>query len=189
MDKNLVRVTDLHDPRRCQGVLPAGQCHFLAVAGSDFCPDCIATRDPSFKSRQLSTYRLTNAQVRERVERHADASSARSLRVEIALIKTILEELANSCTLNGTNEQSLIMRAPTIQSLALTLTKLIKTSTEMEIRLSEFLERSAIVKFAQLVVQTVLEELDGVPNREEIIDRIAERIFPAIDSLTNESQS
>jgi hypothetical protein len=48
-----------------------------------------------------------------------------------------------------------------------------------------YLHRSAVMRLGELVVQAVVEELQGIDGWEDIVDRIGQRLIPAIQGVTN----
>jgi len=55
----------------------------------------------------------------------------------------------------------------------------------LEQSLGDLLSKQAVVRLGQSICEIVIEELQGIEGHEEIIDRIVNRLFPAISGASN----
>jgi hypothetical protein len=178
-NRSMDRVTDPADPRRCQAPDRMGQCWNVAEPGCDYCRKHAGTDKDSAK--QIRQYQLTNARLRQRLSQKTDHDQITSLREEIGLTKILIEELMNSCK----TDTELLAHTGTFNQLAMTLEKLIKTSHQMEQSLGLLLSKPTLVVLGQDIIHILIEELKGVPEYEERIDRITGRMIDTIEHATN----
>jgi hypothetical protein len=170
------RVTDPADPERCKGSCGHEQCWNRAAAGSEFC----AAHNGRDKSELTNTrgYLLGCAQDQAKLARFAESENIKSLRDEIALARMMIERHWNAIK----TDNDFVSRAPSINSLLLTIERLIKSSHSIEQSLQTLLGRPAVIAFAQLLVQAVMDELESVPNYEPIADRILKRVMATVSA-------
>lgn len=162
------------DPERCQAVTPLGQCINKASEGNKFCPKHKPQRKEI--NMPLRNYRLAKAEMKEGAERHASSTELKSLREEIALIRTMAERRLNMIDSNA----DFMTACGQVNTLFLTLEKLINTCHRMEVNVGELLSKAALVEVAKEIGAILNEELAGVDHYEEIIDRIMEKIVASI---------
>lgn len=181
----MTRVTDLDDPNRCQAIGPRGQCQNQSLADSEFCHACIgfAGRSKSLKARQQNLYHLTQARLRNRIDELSGNSDAKSLRIEIAMTRSFLEELVNGFEADDKNK--MLASFQTYIQLVQTIERLIKTAFQMEKSLGELLGKDQLIEIAQELINIMIDELQHIPDHEEIIDRINSRFLPAIESVAS----
>lgn len=178
------RGTEL-DPRRCQGTHKSGQCTNLALDGSTFCHVCIGSGRKTLEKRRKSMYHLTHAYAQEARDEFVSHEEAITLREEIAMTRIFIKELMNKYQ----SATELLAASGQFNSLVCTLERLIKTSFQMEQQLGLLLSRAALYAIAQEVIRIITEELRDVPEFEDIVDRVATRIGPVLESATNEPES
>jgi flagellar motility protein MotE (MotC chaperone) len=168
------RVNELDDPNRCKASAGATQCLNKAAEGSDY---CIAHKgiDRS-EANNKRAYLLAEATDRAKLARFAESESIKSLRDEIALARLMVERHWNMIK----NDNDFTNRAPSINSLLLTIERLIKSSHSIEQSLKSLLGREHVIAFAQLLVQAVMDELATVPGYEKIMDRVIAKIMSTL---------
>lgn len=171
------RVTDPADPTRCKGASNDGQCRNVAEEGSDYCR---AHGGRVEDSRRL--YLLQKAKYRQRLAQLKDHEEIKSLREEIALCRMMIEERLNMVK----TDTELLAAYSTVNSLLLTMERLIKTSHQIEQNLGALLAKPTVILLGQSIVQILIEELKGIPQYEERVDSITDRLFLTIEQATNE---
>jgi hypothetical protein len=172
------RVTDLADPNRCKGAAPDGQCRNQAEPGCEYCR--AHGGSDKLAAVRKSQYMLTRH--RARVAALAEHEDAKTLRDEIAMVKELIEEVWNR--INDT-DASLISGCSELNRLFMTLEKLIKTSETVERNRNLTLSKTTIFIFGKEVVNILKDELRGVPEFEERVDRITHRMLETIEHTSN----
>jgi len=170
------RVTDPADPERCKGSCGHEQCWNRAAAGSEFC----AAHNGRDKSEALNmrSYLLGTVQDQARLAQFAESENIKSLRDEIALARLMVERHWSMIK----TDNDFVNRAPSVNSLLLTIERLIKSSHSIEQSLQILLGRDQVIAFAQLFVQAVMDELVGIPNYEPTVERIITRIMATVSN-------
>lgn len=176
-------VKDPADPNRCKGNAPDGQCRNVAMDGLDYCKYHSGSLAKQEKIGQ-GIYNLSKARYRSRLGELKEHEQIVSLREEIALTRLLIEERFN----NIKNDADLLAAYSTVNSLVLTLERLIKTSHHIEQQLGTLLSKPSVLVLGQVLVQIVGEELQNVPNYEDVVDRLGTRIFHAIESTVNNQE-
>jgi hypothetical protein len=173
------RVTDLADPHRCKGAQPDGQCQNRAEDGSDYCLACGGVnRAPA---RRLRQYFLAKAQDRTRLANLAEHEEVKSLRDEIALARMLIERRFNLIQ----NDADLIGACAPLNTLLLTVERLVKSAHAIEKSLGTLLARTAVLRVGQQVCQIIVDRLEGIPNYEQIVDAIIADIVATISKTDN----
>jgi len=173
-EKVMVRVNELDDPNRCKASAGNEQCLNRAAEGSEF---CIAHNgiDRS-EAMDKRAYLLAEVHDRAKLARFAESESIKSLRDEIALARMMAERHWNMIK----NDNDFINRAPSINSLLLTIERLVKSSHSIEQSLKTLLGREHVIAFAQLIVQAVMDEISNVPGYEKIMDRVIAKVMSTL---------
>jgi len=173
-------VTDPADPRRCKFSYPHEQCWAEAEPG---CSNCAAHGGKSkANAEETRLYYLAEVDNRRRLAELSGHDQIKSLREEIGLIRMLIEKQVN---IAKGSDIELLSSSGSINQLIVTLGKLIKDCHALEQSLGELLSKQTVYRLAQTMCQIVMEELQGIEGYEEIIDRIAERIFPTVTETQN----
>ena len=170
------RVNELDDPNRCKASIGEMQCMNVAAPGSDNCTIHSGTDKAQLLDKRA--YLLAQAHDQAKLARFAESEQIKSLRDEIALARMMVERHWNMIK----NDNDFINRAPSINSLLLTIERLIKSSHSIEQSLKTLLGREHVIAFGQMVVQIVMDELQTLPNYEVITDRIIRRVMATVSS-------
>ena len=173
-------VADPADPRRCKYSYPHEQCWREAEPG---CSNCAAHGGKSrANAEETRLYNLVELDNRRRLAELSGSENIKSLREEIGLVRLLIEKYVNAA--RGSDVE-LLSSSGSIDRLILTLGKLIKDCHALEQSLGELLSKQTVYRLAQTMCEIVMEELQGVEGHEEIIERIAERIFPTVTNAQN----
>ena len=172
-------VTDPADPRRCKFSYPHEQCWREAEAGCDFC--LVHGGKSKAEAEDTRLYHLAEVDNRRRLAELSSHERIKSLREEIGLVRILIEKRMNMIR----TEADLLSACGPINNMLLTLEKLIKSCHALEQSLGELLSKQSVVCLAQKICEIVIEELQGVEGHEQIIDRIVDRLFPAINIAQN----
>ena len=174
------RVTDLSDPRRCQGKAPDGQCRNLSVTGSEYC-EVHGGRDMT-EAHNKRGFLLAKAEDMTRLAGLSqELEPVKELHDAIALQHMLIEKRWNLIK----SDADLLMGCAPLNQLIQTMEKLVNSCHKIETNLGELLARQAVLSLAKEMVSIVVDELEGVENYEEIIDRITTRLINTIRRADN----
>jgi len=174
------RVTDLSDPRRCQGKAPDGQCRNLSVTGSDYC-EVHGGRDMT-EVNEKRGFMLAKAEDKIRLASVSDSlEPVKELHDTISLTHMLIERRWNLIK----NDADLIMGCAPLNQLIQTMEKLVNSCHKIETNLGELLARHAVLSLAKEMVEIVIDELEGIEDYETIIDRITSRLIDTIRKADN----
>jgi len=175
-ENKFIRVEE-DDPTRCQGVDKSNQCPYKAVEGGTYCLRHGGNKQQEANTaKSLRTYRLTKW--KSSVDHHVSQSGLKGLREEIAILRVIMEERLNQCDDAST---LLIMSGP-ISELAMKIEKIVTSCSKLEKSMSMVLDKQALLQFAGEVVGIITEELSSIPDSEETLETISDRIINSLSS-------
>ena len=181
MAHRLERVNVLDDPRRCHGATRIGQCMNVAVDGH-FCPKCARTDLTEAGRRQ---YLLTNPRFQEKLEKFSTADEIKSLTDEVAIARMLVEERLNKIV----TDADLFASCGAINTLLLTIEKLVSRSHILEQNLGQLFHRTTIIQMMQAFVAVVDDEVRPLEGGVPAIDRIVERIYDLARDARNEEKA
>lgn len=167
--------TDPNDPNRCVASTQWGQCQHKAIEDYDKCAYHLQNRNIE-DAMSLKAYLLTNPEIAGPAGRHSQVEELKSLREEIALCRSIVERRLNMIESNA----DFLNAISTVNSLFITLEKLISSCHRLEVNLGNLLSKAALLDLAKEMVEILMNELEHVDGYEELVDRIGERIVAAI---------
>lgn len=182
MGQIVERVNSADDPRRCQGTSAGNQCWSVACDESHLCPVCSKGQLVEMTKRQ---YCLTNPKYQARLAELAEADEIKSLRAEVAIARMLIEERLNKIA----SEQDLFSACGSVNSLLLTVEKLVSRSHILEQNLGQLYHKSTVVQLMQAFVAIVDEEVCELPGGVDAKDRIVARIFQAANQARNTEQA
>jgi len=113
------------------------------------------------------------------------AEEIKSLRDEVAIARMLVEERLNKIN----NDQDLFSSCGAINTLLLTIEKLVSRSHILEQNLGQLYHKSTIVQMMQAFVSVVDEEVRPLEGGVPAIDRIVERIYEYARDARNEEQA
>ena len=167
--EDITRITGPDDPERCQGVGKHGQCQCKVIPGSKFCK---MHGGPTVHTEGVRNYRLTRWQAQ--LERMGDNPNIKSLRDELAILRMLMEERLNLCK----DSHDLLLQSHVISDLATKIEKVVTSCTRLDHQLGRTLDKSAILNFANEVIQILGEEISDTT----VLDRIATKIIESVDN-------
>jgi hypothetical protein len=182
MAHELDRISASDDPRRCHGTTASGQCRNISVEGTHHCMACARTDLVEAGRKQ---YLLTNPRFQTRLAELSQADEIKSLRDEVAIARMLVEERLNKID----TDQDLFSACGAINTLLLTIEKLVSRSHILEQNLGQLYHRSTIVQMMQAFVAVVDDEVRPLEDGAPAIDRIVERIYSYARSARNEEQA
>ncbi len=163
--------------RPCQGTPANRDCPNIPEPGSTHCAQCggVSIQDPS----EMRSYLIHQADISRRLAQlDAQYQPVRDLQRASSLTHLMIER-----NLDQLNEGKFSAAAcKTLDELLRRIESLSKTTVALQEKLHLLLPREAVLSLGQQIVQIVIEELGDVPGYEVIVDRIINRIFPAINN-------
>jgi len=114
-----------------------------------------------------------------------EADELKSLRDEVAIARMLIEERLNKIK----NDQDLFTATGAINSLLLTVEKLVSRSHILEQNLGQLYHRSTVVQLMQAVVAIIDEEVRSLSGGADVIDRIVKRIYASAFAARNAEQA
>lgn len=177
-------VTDLADPNRCKGACPTGQCMSVAEYGTEYCK---AHGGESLKDVEESrSYLLTQVEYKRRLAQlQVQHEPIRELRDAIALTHLLIEKRMNACT----DDIDLMAACAPLNQLLLTMERLCKSAVQIQQNMGALLSKQTVLLLGQQLVKIIIDEMVGVPDYEERVDRINERLFKTITIISNSEES
>jgi hypothetical protein len=169
------------DPTRCKQSVGQQQCPNGAEPGSDFCRAHRGNDLTNMKATRL--YLLAKADDQARLLQFSDHEEIRSLREEIAIARMLVEKRWNLIK----TDSDLIMSCGSVNTLLLTIERLVKSAHTIEQNLGVLLGKSAVLSLGQLICHIIIEELEGIENYEAIVDSITRRILTTIAGAKDNS--
>lgn len=159
---------------QCEHSGPQGQCHNPSVDGSDKCAK------HSKESDRIRSYRLKGT-LRERFEHHSSADLLTTVRDEIHLLKSLIEDRLDLAE----SPAERLVAFQTVRPALVDVVKCFEILTKLETATSVTLGKEALSELGKEVIKILTEELEGVPNHDSIIDSVAARIAASISDARN----
>jgi len=161
---------------RCSHSGKRGQCTHSAVEGSEFCSKHSREED------RIKGYRLSDPGLRERMAHFSDDESLQTVRQEIVLLRTLIEDRLAQCDSKAERQAAFTVVTPHIAQV----NKLVENLTRLEKANHILLSKDAAGKLGDEIVTILIEELEHVPGHDTIIDKVAARIATAVTDARNE---
>lgn len=174
------RVTDLADPRRCKGASVDGQCQNIAEEGSDYCR--VHGGESQAPARRLKQYLLTKAQDRERLAQLAENDALKTLREEVVVA---LAQLERRLSLANRSDAEFLAAYPEVEKSLKTLAELKKSNFSLEQKSGATLSREQAFGFVRRMIEIIVDELEGVPDYERIVESITMRALAMVQRAVN----
>jgi hypothetical protein len=170
-------IMQANDPNRCQAITQTGQCSRQAVEGCDKCE--VHGGRPM---EALKAYLVTCKYLGDSPNRHLAVNELKSLREEIALSRSMIETRLNMVN----SEAEFISTMPVFQTFMQTIEKLVVSCHNMEVKLDQVLNKSAMIRLAQDIIKVITTNLEGVEGKDELIEKIANEVIQAVLKASNE---
>jgi hypothetical protein len=156
----------------------SGACQKPPIPGSRWCEK----HNPHTGSLQLNQYLISKRILGDSPQRHAAADEVKSLKVEIALLRSIVEKRINMME----SDAEFAAGMSGLKDTFLAIEKLVSSCHNMEVKLGNLLNKSALVSLAQKIVHIIDQNLTDVPERDEIVAKIGGEIAEAIAKQENQ---
>jgi hypothetical protein len=174
------RVTDLADSRRCKGASVDGQCQNVAEEGSDYCR--VHGGKDQAPARRLKQYLLTKAQDRERLAQFAENDALKTLREEVVVALGQLERRLN---LANRSDAEFLAAYPEVEKSLKLLAELKKSNLSLEEKSGATLSREQGFALVRQMIEIIVDELEGIPDYERVVDSITMRILATVQRPGN----
>jgi hypothetical protein len=170
--KVVEKITRPDDPRRCQAVVPSGQCDNVAVEGGK---NCYAHGGYSTvkKQERESIYRFRVQKYQQRVGEIAKSSNIKCLREEIGVLRMILEEKLNACQ----NDAELLLNSGDLSDLVVKIDKLVNSCHGLESKLGVMIDKSTLLSLVDQMVAIIGKEIED----PELVDKIAVQLLTVME--------
>lgn len=172
---------------RCEYMTTRGQCRKDAISPSRFCEDHGVTSTATM----INQYRIACKLLGDAPERHAQSDQLKSLRGEIAILRSALERRLNTIE----TDAELIAAMPTLKDFALALDKLATSCHNMDVKLGNLIDKQALMNLAQKIIQIIERNIRifeaHPPTSEQIdeaIEEIGQQIVRAIAEQENQQK-
>lgn len=166
------------DPGRCQGVTPNGQCGYLAVGGDTFCDyHSKGASGRALERKRVDRYMIDNEQIKEAYKRHNNDEAYLDLRDDIALVHAMVERRLNTVK----TEADSILAVGHFNALMGRLESMKISLMKLQQQLGLVLGKNELRVLADAMARILDEELEGLDDKEERMDRMIERLFVAVE--------
>lgn len=163
------------DRHRCQATNVQGQCRLRAVQlpTGDFASYC-AVHGGTSQQKAAERESLRNYQLdrwKAKLLSKTNSPDIKSLRDEIGILRVILEERLNKCE----DAHDLILQSGPISDMVMKIDRVVNSCHKLEGAMGLLLDKSAILQFAQQVIQILSNHVD-----EDLLAVIASEINESI---------
>lgn len=147
------------------------QCPNMCIEGSEHCAvhgglvDAESARKKQYEQTKLEFWL-------QQIKKETESDTSRSLKEEIGILKILLKSHLGMC--NGHND--LIIYSAQIQSVILSIEKVLSSFVKIEKTMGELLNREELAVFADTVIRIIAKEVKD----PEIIDNISKQILEVI---------
>lgn len=164
---------------RCKYITQTGECTRAPLHGSEFCAKHARRKEDEIK---LGQYLVSKKLFGDAPTRHLEADDIKSLKTEIALLRSMVERRWNMIE----NDTEFVSAFPTMKDSFLALEKLVTSCHQMEVKLDQLVSKQALLSLAQKIVGVIQRNLPAdLPNRDEIVEQIGTEIATAIQEQGN----
>jgi len=110
-----------------------------------------------------------------------DVEPVKELRDSIGLLHMMIERRWNAIK----NDSDLLQACGPLNQMLQNMDRLVNSCHKIEQNLGELLAKHAILALAKRMVEVMVEELEGIDDYEEVIDRITARLIDTISGADN----
>jgi hypothetical protein len=148
----------------------------VRAEGSKYCSGHDAAALKRLEAKKVRQYLLTDAQFSGRLAALTEHDDITSLREEIAFARMLIEKRFNMIT----DEGELLAACGTLNTLLLTVERLVKSCNLVERNLGTLLSKPSVLSLGREIIEIIVAELEDVEDSDEIIDRIGDQIIAVI---------
>jgi len=138
------------------------------------------------EERRVRSYQLNNTNFQGRLDELTSADFMFSLKSEVALAQTMLEQRLNSA---GDNTAEIVACHMAVNSSLETINRLVASMHKYDIATGEVLAKPALTRLMDQVVNDIATELEAFqdhPAYADVMDRISDRLTTRIKNATND---
>lgn len=161
---------------QCEYITCRGQCSNEAEPGQKFCGEHSAHSTQYL----INQYRVTCKLLGDAPERHAQADTLKSLRGEIALLRSLIESRLNSIE----SEAELVAAMPMLRDSFVAVEKLVSATHALDVKLANLLDKQTLVSLAQDIIRIIDTKVREVARDdidiELVIEEIGQQIVTAV---------
>lgn len=160
---------------QCEHTGARGRCPHPKVDGSEFCSQ------HSNEQSRIRGYQLSDPNLREKYEQFRKTDIYAAAEEEVHLLHAFLEDRINMA--NGPAERLALFNSvgPAIERCV----KCLQTISKLKSQNNIVLGKESLSKFMDEIIDILFEELDGTPEIERIVDKVAKRTAEALANARN----
>jgi hypothetical protein len=125
---------------------------------------------------------LTKAQDRERLAQFAENDALKTLREEVVVA---LGQLERRLSLANRSDAEFLAAYPEVERSLRLLAGLKKDNFSLEQKTGATLSREQGFALVRLMLEIIVDELEGIAGYEQIVERITMRILPTVQRASN----
>jgi len=133
------------------------------------------------KVEDLRLYHLTDARNRQRLAELSEQDPLSALNELIAIARRLVERRVNITE----QDADLLLAFRDLLTLQLTVARLVTSAHKIEQNLDTLLGKPDLIRYGQHIIQIVIDELKGIVNYGEVVQRIAGQTIEAITVANN----
>lgn len=166
------------DPKRCKGTTPNGQCEYLSVEGTDRCSyHSKGHGERKLNQKRIERYLIDNEQIRQSYLRQNNDEHYLDLRDEIALTHAMIERRMSMIH----TDQDIMMAIGPFTQLVQRLESMKISLMKLQQQLGLVLGKDELRQLAGTFAKVLDEELDGIEDKEDRMEKLLERLVIAIE--------
>jgi len=163
----------------CEYITSSGPCTRPKLPGDPFCERHSRRKEDEI---QLGQYLVSKKLFGDAPMRHIEADEIKSLKTEIALLRSMIEKRWNMLE----NDVEFVAAFPTMKDSFLAVEKLVSSCHQMEEKLDMLISKQGLLSLAQKIVGVIQDELPSdLEDRDNIVERIGCNIATAIEEQRN----
>jgi len=169
---------------QCEYITARGQCKNEAVHPGRFCADHSATS----RETVINQYRIANKYLGDTMSRHAAADDIKSLKGELAILRTLMERRLNTIECDA----EAIAAMPIIKDFAIAVQKIAESCHIMDVKLGNLLDKGALMTLAQHIIVIISKHtvpfVGTTPSQtdvDEAVEAIGIEMLTAIATMEN----
>lgn len=167
------------DPQRCQGVTPDGQCEYLSVEGTNRCEyHSKGHGKRNLEVKRIERYLIDNEELRKSYLRQNNDAHYLDLKDEISLTHAMIERRLSMIR----TDQDMMMAIGPFTQLVQRLESMKISLMKLQQQLGLVLGKDELRQLASTLAAILDEELEGMEDKEERMDRMLERLVIAIET-------
>lgn len=153
---------------QCNYITKRGQCSNEAIPNTNFCPE------HSKKSAQtmINEYRIACKLLGDAPERHSRSDNLKSLKGEIALLRSLIESRMNMIN----SEAELVAAMPSLKDSFIAVEKLVSACHNMDVKLANLLDKQVLISLAQDLVKIIDTNMRKIAPDTIDIDEVIEKV-------------